>query len=121
MLRLLALRAKAGVDIRVIGKAGKRATGLRVQRMPGLRLHVRTIIRDGDTVFVGSQSLRALELDARREVGIIVKVAAIVKRMQEVFESDWAKTDLGKKEQKEFEKAQKLAQAEDVILEISHT
>lgn len=121
MLRLLALRAKAGVDIRVIGKVGKTAAGVRVQKMPGLRLHVRAIIRDGDTVFVGSQSLRALELDARREVGIIVKDAAIVKRMQEVFESDWAKTDLGKKEQKEFEKAQKLAEAEDVVVEITHT
>ena len=122
MLRLLALRAKAGVDIRVIGKVGKRAaTGMRVQKMPGLRLHVRAIIRDGDTVFVGSQSLRALELDARREVGIIVKDPGIVKRMQAVFESDWAKTDVGKKEQKEFEKAQKLAQADDVVLEISHT
>ena len=121
MLRLLSLRAKAGVDIRVIGKAGKRATGVRVQKMPGLRLHVRAIIRDGDTVFVGSQSLRALELDARREVGIIVKDAGIVKRMQEVFESDWAKTDLGKKEQKEFQKAQKLAEADDVVLEITHT
>lgn len=121
MLRLLGLRAKAGVDIRVIGKVGKRAGDLRVQKMAGLRVHVRAMIRDGDTVFVGSQSLRALELDARREVGVIVKDPAIVKRMQEVFESDWAKTELGKKEQKEFEKAQKLDQAEDVVLEISHT
>ena len=62
------------------------------------------MIRDGDTVFVGSQSLRALELDARREVGLIARDPKVVKRMQEVFEEDWAKTDLGKKEQKQFEK-----------------
>ena len=62
------------------------------------------MIRDGDTAFVGSQSLRALELDARREVGLITRDPKVVKRMQEVFEEDWAKTDLGKKESKQFEK-----------------
>ena len=120
MLRLLNLRAKAGVDIRVIGKVGKRGAGssLRVQKMPGLRLHVRAMLRDGDSLFVGSQSLRALELDARREVGVITRDAAVVKRFQEVFEEDWAKTDLGKKEQKEFAKDQKLAATEDVVLEV---
>jgi hypothetical protein len=37
--------------------------------MPTHRLHVRAMARDGDAAFVGSQSLRALELDGRREVG----------------------------------------------------
>ena len=115
MLRLIKSKAKAGVDVRIIGKVGKRADGLRVQKLPGLRLHVRAMIRDNDTVFVGSQSLRALELDARREVGLIVKDATIVKRMQEIFDGDWAKTDVGKKEQKEFVKEKKLADAEDVV------
>jgi len=118
MVRLLNVAAKAGVDIRVIGKVSKRAKNLRAQKMPGMRLHVRAMIRDGDTVFVGSQSLRALELDARREVGLIARDAGVVKRFQETFEEDWAKTDLGKKEQKEFERDQKLATADDVVLEI---
>lgn len=119
MIRLLQLRAKAGVDVRIMGKLGKRGGGLRVQKMPGARLHVRAMIRDGDTVFVGSQSLRTLELDARREVGIIVRDPTVVKRLQEVFDEDWAKTDLGKKEQKQFEKEQKLATAEDVTLVVN--
>ena len=114
MMRLLQQRAKAGVDIRVIGKLGKSGGGLRPQKMPGLRLHVRAMVRDGDTVFVGSQSLRALELDGRREVGLIVRAPAVVKRLQEVFEEDWATTDLGRKEQKEFAKDQKLAAADGV-------
>jgi cardiolipin synthase A/B len=118
MVRLLNVAAKAGVDIRVIGKVSKRAKNLRVQKMPDMRLHVRAMIRDGDTVFVGSQSLRALELDARREVGLIARNPGVVKRMQETFEEDWAKTELGKKEQKEFERDQKLATADDVVLEI---
>jgi phosphatidylserine/phosphatidylglycerophosphate/cardiolipin synthase-like enzyme len=113
MLLLLHLRAKAGVDIRVIGKVGKRGSGLRVQKLPGLRLHVRAIVRDGDTVFVGSQSLRSLELDARREVGLIVRDPAVVKRLQEVFDEDWATTVLGRKEQKQFAKDPKSAVVED--------
>ena len=109
MLRLLNQRAKAGVDIRLIGKVGKRAGAIQVQKLPGLRLHVRAIIRDGDSVFVGSQSLRALELDARREVGLIIKDAAVVRRLQDIFDGDWAKTDVGRKEEKEFVKEQMLA------------
>jgi len=119
MLRLLHQKAKADVDIRVIGKVGKRGGTIRVQKMPGLRLHVRAMIRDGDTAFVGSQSLRALELDARREVGLIFKDPRVVKRLQEVFDEDWAKTELGRKEQKQFEK--ELKQAEEIVLEVPHT
>ena len=104
MLRLLVQQHKAGVDIRIIGKVGKRGGDLRAQKMPGMRLHVRAMVRDCDTAFVGSQSLRALELDARREVGLITKDAKAVKGMLEVFEADWVKTDLGKKELKVHEK-----------------
>jgi phosphatidylserine/phosphatidylglycerophosphate/cardiolipin synthase-like enzyme len=106
MLRLLHQRAKHGVDVRVIGKVGKRGGDLRVQKMPAGRLHVRAMVRDGDTAFVGSQSLRALELDLRREVGIIVRDPKVVKGICETFEQDWARTDLGQKEIKELEKAE---------------
>lgn len=105
MLRLLHQRAKAGVDVRLIGKIGKRGGDMRVQKMPGGRLHVRAMVRDGDTAFVGSQSLRALELDARREVGLIVRDPKVVKGIAEVFEQDWAKTEMGQKEIKAHEKA----------------
>jgi cardiolipin synthase A/B len=119
MLRLLGQRAKAGVDIRIIGKVGKRGNDLKVQKFPGKRLHVRAMIRDGDTAFVGSQSLRALELDLRREVGLITRDAKTIKRMSEVFEDDWAKTELGRKEAKHFEKEQKVA--EEVVAEVTHS
>jgi len=121
MLRLLHERMKKGVDVRVIGKVGKHAREMKVQKLVGLRLHVRTIIRDNESVFVGSQSLRGLELDARREVGLISKDQAVVKRIAEIFEEDWAKTEIGKKEQKQFEKAAKQAEAGDVVLEITHS
>jgi phosphatidylserine/phosphatidylglycerophosphate/cardiolipin synthase-like enzyme len=118
MIRLIHQRIKGGVDVRILGKVGKRAGGMRVQKMPGIRLHVRAMIRDGDAAFVGSQSLRALELDGRREVGLIVKELKIVKRMAEVFEEDWSKTDLAAKEAKEVKKEikeqKKLAAHSDV-------
>jgi cardiolipin synthase len=112
MIRLINQRIKAGVDVRVIGKVGKRAGAIRAQKMPAHRLHVRAMVRDGDTAFVGSQSLRALELDARREIGLIVKEPKTVKQMLEVFEGDWAKTDLGAREAKEAKKEEKEKEKE---------
>lgn len=110
MLRLLAQRAKMGVDIRVIGKVAKRGGGLRVQKPP-TRLHVRAAVRDGSEAYVGSQSLRALELDGRREVGLLSKEPKVVKAIAELFETDWAKTELGQKEHKVGEKVLALAEA----------
>ena len=112
MIRLINQRIKAGVDVRVIGKVGKRAGAIRVQRMPAHRLHVRAMVRDGEAAFVGSQSLRQLELDGRREIGVIVKEPKTVKHMLEVFEGDWAKTDLGAKEAKEAKKEEKEKEKE---------
>jgi len=112
MIRLINHRIKAGVDVRVIGRVGKRSGAIRAQKMPVHRLHVRAMVRDGDAAFVGSQSLRALELDARREIGFIVKEPKTVKQMLEVFEGDWAKTDLGAKEAKEAKKEEKEKEKE---------
>lgn len=89
MLRVLQERAKAGVEIRVIGSVASKGP-FKVQRLGASRLHTRTIIRDGRQAFVGSQSLRPLELDARRELGLIVQDAKTVKKLIETFESDWA-------------------------------
>lgn len=98
MIRLLQQRAKAGVDVRLIGKLAKRGgETIRVAKFAGKRLHTRAIVRDGDIAFVGSQSLRALELDARREVGLVTKDAKVVKRLLEIYEADWAKTETGAK------------------------
>jgi len=57
-----------------------------------VRLHTRTIIRDRRQAFVGSQSLRSVELDSRREVGLVVQDPKSVKQLIDIFESDWAKS-----------------------------
>jgi phosphatidylserine/phosphatidylglycerophosphate/cardiolipin synthase-like enzyme len=59
------------------------------RKLTDMRLHVRAIIRDGKTAFVGSQSLRKLELDGRREIGVFVHESRIAKKMLAIFEADW--------------------------------
>lgn len=96
MIRLLKARAAAGVRVRILGCLEKKWRGedLRVEDVPGRRLHVRAIIRDRRDGFVGSQSLRKLELDGRREVGIIVRDPKVVGRMIATFKADWKRVPL---------------------------
>lgn len=89
IVRTLETRARAGVSIRVIGKLKTRSRVLPEAKTLPIRLHTRCIIRDGSWAFVGSQSLRALELDARREVGIIFRDPKVIARMTKTFEEDW--------------------------------
>src|SRR5262249_23561899 len=68
MLRLLDERAKAGVEVQVVGSVKRSRASFAVRKMVRLRLHTRTMIRDADGIFIGSQSLRPAELDQRREI-----------------------------------------------------
>ena len=92
VVRILQERAKAGIEVRIIGKAGKRL-GLKVAKLAKIRLHTRTILRDSSQAFIGSQSLREAELDSRREVGLIIREKNIAKQLTDCFESDWSSTD----------------------------
>ena len=111
MIKLLKERVEKGVEVRVIGSM-KQSGDILVRPLRGLRLHVRAIIRDGTRAFVGSQSLRKVELKHRREVGLLISNPAVTRKLMQIFESDWAdstidaKNDGGKKEEeKENEKA----------------
>lgn len=114
MLRILEDKKKAGVSVRVIGSvSGNRLDACELKRM---RLHTRTIIRDRSQAFVGSQSLRQLELDARREIGIIIRDGPVLKSLARTFEEDWAASsaDLEEKrppERKKSKSVKKIAQA----------
>jgi phosphatidylserine/phosphatidylglycerophosphate/cardiolipin synthase-like enzyme len=94
MLRLLQQKLNDGVKVRVIGSV----TGgrLPVKELTRMRLHTRTIVRDRHTAFVGSQSLRQLELDARREIGVIFRDAKLTKNLIRTFEEDWAASEAAK-------------------------
>jgi len=108
MLRLLQERAKAGVEIQILGRVASRRTKLSARRMARLRLHTRTIVRDRRQAFIGSQSLRKLELDSRREVGLILSDSKIVSRLVDLFEDDWSLTELSET-QDDADKAAKVA------------
>src|SRR5712691_238113 len=73
MIRLLEERSKTGVDVKILGRMTRRSPRLTVRKVCQMRLHTRTMIQDGRKAFVGSQSLREIELDGRREVGIIFR------------------------------------------------
>ena len=83
--------AQRGVKVTALIAFDNRGGEQRLRRLevPCLAAGItRTIIRDRQA-FVGSQSLRAEELDSRRELGLIVKDARAVKALIETFESDW--------------------------------
>jgi len=92
MIALLKSRAEAGVKIRILGRVEKKWVNevrWRVKPFTAMKLHVRCIVRDREAAFVGSQSLRKLELDQRREVGLITKDRRTVNQIVDVFVSDW--------------------------------
>lgn len=91
IIALLMQRAAAGVKIKILGSLERKwkDTGFKVKSLRGLRLHVRAIVRDRKAAFVGSQSLRKIELDKRREVGMITKDRRAVGRIAGMFDADW--------------------------------
>jgi phosphatidylserine/phosphatidylglycerophosphate/cardiolipin synthase-like enzyme len=101
MIAVLEARARAGVDVRIIGRTGRQLAGVDVRRLAQLRLHTRTMVRDGKSAFIGSQSLREAELDSRREVGIIIHDSGLVGRLHKTFQSDWTASDPQKRLEEE--------------------
>ncbi len=96
MIHLLQERQEAGVDLRIVGSLGgsvRRKNISLAVRKPRLRLHTRTMVRDRREVFIGSQGLREVEIDARREVGVIFQDPHIAGRIVRTFEEDWSAAD----------------------------
>ena len=88
MLRILEDRCQAGVKVQIIGHVAS-SKHLIARALHKMRLHTRVIIRDGKQVFLGSQSLRRLELDARREIGVIVNSPKVMSSLATIFQDDW--------------------------------
>jgi phosphatidylserine/phosphatidylglycerophosphate/cardiolipin synthase-like enzyme len=111
MIKLLKDRAAKGVRVRVIGDLKGPDGDVVVRPMKSLRLHGRAVIRDGTRAFVGSQSLRKEELDARREVGLLISNPTVTRQLMDVFETDWEENatpkELKKEEKRETDKEEK--------------
>ncbi len=109
MIRLLEARAAAGVTVRIIGRVSRKISNVAVHKLTSMRLHTRAICRDSTWVFLGSQSLRTAELDARREVGVIAKNAEACRAIAKAFELDWADAEQSKAAGIETPPASKVA------------
>ena len=57
------------------------------------------------------RQLRKLELDSRREVGLIITNPAVSRRMMEVFKADWESSASKKEREKDVEAADEPARA----------
>jgi len=91
-VKMLNDKVSAGLDVRIIGTTQSKGGALPIRKLP-MRLHARAIFRDGESAFLGSQSLRKLELEARREIGVLIHDKKTVKQMIEVFDKDWKKAE----------------------------
>lgn len=95
MIRTLQERSKAGVEIKLLGRLLRKLPSIQVRKL-FMRLHTRMMVRDAEETFLGSQSLRTTELDARREVGLIFRDQKIAARLVKTFENDWKESLNGK-------------------------
>lgn len=96
MQRVIERQAMKGVEVRVIGKVEKDLREVAVRKFVDERLHVRAIVRDGQRVFIGSQSLRRAELERRREIGVIFDDRKIADQIGAIFDEDWIASDVVK-------------------------
>jgi len=99
MVRVLRERVRAGTEVRIIGQVMKPSRTMVSHEHMRIRFHTRTIIRDRQQAFIGSQSLREAELDKRRELGIIVHSHEVVHTLLKIFERDWANAEPSRKHQ----------------------
>jgi phosphatidylserine/phosphatidylglycerophosphate/cardiolipin synthase-like enzyme len=100
MIRILSERSKNGVEVKIIGHSTHHSDALQVCKLHDMRLHTRMIIRDRRQAFLGSQSLRTVELDRRREVGMIFEEETIIKSLLQTFLDDWKSAEAGKEKDK---------------------
>lgn len=63
--------------------------GVKVRRQKHLKLHAKLLIIDGKRAQVGSMNIDRSAFDLRRELGIVVSDAPIIKGLSKVFEHDW--------------------------------
>jgi cardiolipin synthase len=67
-----------------------RRFGAKVHKQKNLRVHAKLMIVDDERALVGSMNIDRSAFDLRRELGITVTEPAVVARLKEIFEHDWA-------------------------------
>jgi phosphatidylserine/phosphatidylglycerophosphate/cardiolipin synthase-like enzyme len=66
-----------------------RRAGVKVNKQRGLRMHAKLIVADGQRALVGSMNIDRSAFDLRRELGMIVEGADLLRPLARTFHSDW--------------------------------
>lgn len=92
-VRLMSLPPHALKDKKLLeGVAGLRVMhdiGIKIHKLKGLHLHAKMMLADGKRAIVGSMNIAPGSFDSRRELAIEVDDKAVVRRLRQVFETDW--------------------------------
>jgi phosphatidylserine/phosphatidylglycerophosphate/cardiolipin synthase-like enzyme len=89
---LLLRKASVGCNIKIISEDtsyDEVVPNYHVRKLARYKLHAKCIVVDGSRFFIGSQNLRPVSLDRRREVGMIVEDDAMARKIERVFDEDW--------------------------------
>ncbi|HSQ19654.1 MAG TPA: phospholipase D-like domain-containing protein [Blastocatellia bacterium] len=89
---LLLRKASIGCSIKIIGEDtsyDEVVPNYHVRKLARYKLHAKCIVVDGSRFFIGSQNIRPVSLDRRREVGLIVEDDAMARKIERVFDEDW--------------------------------
>lgn len=92
VMGLLLRKAANGVDVKIISRDtyyDEVVPNFHVRQLARYKLHAKCVVVDSSRFFVGSQNLRKVSLDQRREVGIIIEDDAVARRIERVFDEDW--------------------------------
>jgi phosphatidylserine/phosphatidylglycerophosphate/cardiolipin synthase-like enzyme len=92
VIGLLLRKASSGCNVKIISRDtyyDAVVPNFHVRELARYKLHAKCIIVDSNRFFIGSQNLRKVSLDNRREVGIIVQDDAMARRIERVFDEDW--------------------------------
>ena len=91
IVKLLAAKAKGGVEVRVLGDEPytKLPSAIQSRAIRRYKLHAKCTIVDGERAVIGSMNMRTESFDRRREVSIVVGDPEVLKRLNAVFKSDW--------------------------------
>jgi phosphatidylserine/phosphatidylglycerophosphate/cardiolipin synthase-like enzyme len=92
VLSVLLRKAAAGCSVRMISRDtfyDEVVANFHVKKLARYKLHAKCAIVDSQRFFVGSQNLREVSLDRRREVGLIVEDDGLARKIERVFDEDW--------------------------------
>jgi phosphatidylserine/phosphatidylglycerophosphate/cardiolipin synthase-like enzyme len=93
-VRVLMTRGTSRRDPNERGRQRIRQAGVQVRLIDSPYVHAKAMLvdagSDGALAFIGSENVSASSLDQNRELGVLVNDAPALKRLQDVFERDWA-------------------------------